>query len=114
MKKLKAAGPAKSSERQILGYGWQLRTSLWAGMDQEPKPVCIEIGHGSLCSCRILSAAVNAGPGSCSFNYCWKVLHKHWVMQCNHGDMGGLKELPEEIYEPVILSDGSIEVVRKG
>lgn len=73
-----------------------------------------ECKHGSLCSCRILVAAVGGGPDCCRFSYCRKVLQRHWVMQCNHGDTSGLKEMPESTYEPVIFPDGSIEIVHKG
>ena len=73
-----------------------------------------ECNHGDLCSCRVLAAAIGVSPDCCSFNYCRKVLQKRWIMQCNHGNVGGLKEALEPVYEPVIFPNGSIEVVKKG
>ena len=44
-----------------------------------------EHGHGDQCSCRLLAAAIGAGPSAVTFSYCQLVLKKRWKVRCNHG-----------------------------
>lgn len=45
--------------------------------------------HGDRCACRLLAAVVGCKPGAITVAYCRSVLMKRWVMECNHGCLGG-------------------------
>jgi hypothetical protein len=40
--------------------------------------------HGDRCDCMALARAVGAGADAVDFNYCRRVLQKHWRLKCNH------------------------------
>ena len=40
--------------------------------------------HGSRCSCRALARAMGVPESGVDFNYCRRVLQKHWRMSCDH------------------------------
>ena len=43
------------------------------------------IEHGERCDCVLLAQALRVNPSSISFEYCQRVLHKNWRMNCRHG-----------------------------
>lgn len=43
------------------------------------------IEHGEVCSCKVLAQACGIDPNLLTFDYCHRVLHKHWRMTCRHG-----------------------------
>lgn len=45
--------------------------------------------HSEHCSCRLLAQTVSLNPHLVSFEYCHRVLQRHWHMQCQHGQRGG-------------------------
>lgn len=62
--------------------------------------------HGDQCDCLLLARAVGVKPEAMDFNYCRRVLQKHWGMRCNHGLRGcaaGRKYavLPRDRRDPV-------------
>lgn len=44
-----------------------------------------KIEHGERCDCVLLARALHLDPASISFEYCQRVLRKHWRMTCRHG-----------------------------
>ena len=44
-----------------------------------------EIDHGGHCDCELLARALRLDPRTISFDYCLRVLQKHWRMTCRHG-----------------------------
>lgn len=42
------------------------------------------MSHGEECSCRRLAQALGRDPSKLSYEYCHRVLHKHWRMTCRH------------------------------
>lgn len=58
--------------------------ATYCTMDVHPKwPV--QIAHHEYCSCRLLAQAMGCDPRSISFEYCRRVLQKHWQVDCRHG-----------------------------
>ena len=51
----------------------------------EPTQLTDRIDHGEQCSCKLLAQALGLDPRALSFEYCQRVLHKHWRMTCRHG-----------------------------
>lgn len=43
------------------------------------------IDHGAQCECKVLAQAMGLDPRAISFDYCQRVLQKHWRMTCRHG-----------------------------
>lgn len=43
------------------------------------------IPHGGSCECEQLAAAMGCEPGAISFDFCQRVLQRHWRMRCRHG-----------------------------
>jgi len=43
------------------------------------------IEHGGHCDCELLARALGLDPCALSFEYCQRVLHRHWRMTCRHG-----------------------------
>jgi hypothetical protein len=43
------------------------------------------IPHGGHCECEQLAAAIGCEPGAISFEFCQRVLQRHWRLQCRHG-----------------------------
>lgn len=41
--------------------------------------------HGGHCDCELLALAFGVSPGAISFDYCHRVLQKHWRITCRHG-----------------------------
>lgn len=44
----------------------------------------VACAHGSRCSCRAFAAALGLDVRSIDYNYCRRVLQKHWRMRCDH------------------------------
>ena len=40
--------------------------------------------HGSHCTCKMLADAIGAEPSAADYDYCRRVLQKHWRMVCDH------------------------------
>lgn len=51
----------------------------------EPSNRLASMDHGEECSCKLLAQALGMDPRALSFEYCHRVLHKHWSMTCRHG-----------------------------
>lgn len=51
----------------------------------EPSGRFAPIDHGEQCSCKLLALATGMDPRALTFEYCQRVLHKHWGMTCRHG-----------------------------
>ena len=47
------------------------------------------MAHGELCSCKVLAQAFGIDSNLLSFDYCQRVLNKHWRMTCCHGQPAG-------------------------
>lgn len=43
------------------------------------------VEHGGRCDCELLAHAVRVAPSVISFEYCQRVLQRHWRMTCRHG-----------------------------
>ena len=41
--------------------------------------------HGGHCECEQLAAALRCDPRTISFDFCLRVLQRHWRIHCNHG-----------------------------
>lgn len=53
----------------------------------EPTKRLEQADHGEECSCKLLAQALGFNPRSITFDYCHRVLHKHWRMTCRHGQL---------------------------
>jgi hypothetical protein len=42
-------------------------------------------GHCGVCECEKLAAAMGCDPSTITFDYCLRVLQRHWRMNCRHG-----------------------------
>lgn len=51
----------------------------------EPSRGPSSIGHGEQCTCKLLAQALGLDPQAMTYEYCHRVLHKHWSMNCHHG-----------------------------
>jgi hypothetical protein len=43
------------------------------------------IPHGGHCECEHLAAALGCKPSAISFEFCQRVLKRHWRLNCRHG-----------------------------
>lgn len=43
------------------------------------------IPHGGRCECELLAAAMGCDSRSISFEFCQRVLQRHWRLECRHG-----------------------------
>lgn len=43
------------------------------------------IPHGGVCECEQLAAALGCDPGTITFDFCYRVLQRHWKLHCRHG-----------------------------
>ena len=43
--------------------------------------------HGGHCECEQLAAALGCDPGTITFDFCLRVLQRHWRMTCRHGSV---------------------------
>ncbi|GAB3758850.1 hypothetical protein GCM10028796_05140 [Ramlibacter monticola] len=41
--------------------------------------------HGGHCECEQLAAALGCDPSTISFDFCLRVLQRHWRINCRHG-----------------------------
>ncbi|MCU0506796.1 MAG: hypothetical protein MUC34_00070 [Anaerolineae bacterium] len=44
--------------------------------------------HGSQCDCTLLASACHVATESITFEFCKRVLAKHWTLRCRHGEQG--------------------------
>lgn len=51
----------------------------------EPMLLTDRTDHAAQCSCSLLAQALGLDPRAISFEYCQRVLQKHWRMTCRHG-----------------------------
>ena len=48
-------------------------------------PATRSIPHGGVCECEQLAAAMGCDPSTITFDFCVRVLQRHWRMTCRHG-----------------------------
>lgn len=48
-------------------------------------PQARHIPHGGVCDCKQLAAALGCDPSTISFEFCYRVLQRHWRLNCRHG-----------------------------
>lgn len=41
--------------------------------------------HGEQCTCTLLAQAIGVDPRAISFEFCKRVLQRHWNLSCHHG-----------------------------
>ena len=63
------------------------------------------IEHGGVCECEQLAAAVGCDPSAITFEFCVRVLQRHWKLHCRHGGVaepphGHLAERWKEVGRP--------------
>lgn len=55
----------------------------------DPLHRLVPMTHGEHCSCRLLAEALGRDPSALSYEYCRRVLQKHWRMTCHHKRLYG-------------------------
>jgi hypothetical protein len=43
--------------------------------------------HGGHCECEQLAAALGCDPSTITFEFCLRVLQRHWRIHCRHGEV---------------------------
>jgi hypothetical protein len=67
------------------------------------------VNHGMGCSCTLLAKACGASEDAVTYEYCVRVLRKHWSIKCRHGDTGaGETEPPAPALGPLDAVSGFV------
>jgi hypothetical protein len=54
-------------------------------MTMSNPPAARRSHHGEVCDCKQLAAALGCDPAAISFDFCYRVLQRHWHVKCRHG-----------------------------
>jgi hypothetical protein len=64
--------------------------------------------HGGQCSCTALARACGVPPETVSYEYCTRVLRKHWTVTCRHGGHPPECSAPPPVVGPLDQISGLI------